>query len=81
MYAHAVSVKPLENFCIAVSLQDGSHGVFDMKPYLDKGVFQELRDLAYFNSVDIQFGAVTWPHGQDIASATLHAYLKAVENA
>lgn len=81
MYWDVVSVKPLENFCIAVSLRDGSHGAFDMKPYLDVGVFQELRDPAYFNRVGIQFGAVTWPNGQDIAPATLHARLKATENA
>ena len=81
MYWDVISVKPLENFCIAVSLRDDSHGVFDMKPYLDIGVFQELRDPAYFNSVGIQFGAVTWPHGQDIAPATLHARLKSIANA
>ena len=81
MYWDVVSVKPLENFCIAVSLLDGSHGVFDMKPYLDIGVFQELRDPAYFNNVGIQFGAVTWPNDQDIAPETLHARLTATENA
>lgn len=81
MHWDVVSVKPLANFCIDVNLRDGSHGVFDMKPYLDMGVFQELRDPAYFNRVSIQFGAVTWPHGQDIAPATLHARLKAIENA
>jgi hypothetical protein len=76
-----VAIKPLDNYCIDVSLRDGSHGIFDMKPYLDLGVFQELRDPEYFNRVGIQFGAVTWPHGQDIAPATLHAHLKATENA
>ncbi len=81
MYWDVVSVKPIENFCIHVHLLDGIHGTFDMKPYLDKGVFQELRDPAYFNTVGIQFGAVTWPHGQDIASETLHARLKATANA
>lgn len=81
MYWDVVSVKPRENFCIDVSLQDGSHGVFDMKPYLDRGVFQELRDPANFNSVGIQFGAVTWPRGQDISPATLHARLTATDKA
>ena len=81
MHWDVVAVKPLENFCIDVSLHDGSHGIFDMKPYLDHGVFQELRDPEYFKLIDIQFGAVTWPHGQDIAPATLYARLKAIENA
>ncbi len=81
MYWDVVTVKPLANFCIHVNLRDGSQGIFDMKPYVDRGVFQELRDPFYFNRVGIQFGAVTWPNGQDIAPATLHAGLKATENA
>ena len=81
MYWDVVAVKSLENFCIDINLRDGSRGVFDMKPYLDTGVFQELRDPTYFASVGIQFGAVTWPHGQDIAPATLPARLKTTENA
>ncbi len=35
-----------------------------MKPYLNHGVFQELKNIDYFNQVDISFGAVTWPHEQ-----------------
>ena len=81
MYWDVVWVKPLDDFCIDVRLQDGSHGIFDMKPYLNQGVFQELRDPAYFNSVGIQLGAVTWPHGQDIAPGTLHARLTTTANA
>jgi len=81
MHWDVVAVKPLENYCIDVSLRDGSRGIFDMKPYLDLGIFQELRDPEYFNRVGIQFEAVTWPHGQDIAPATLYAHLKATANA
>ena len=70
------TVKPLADHCIYVELADGRCGVFDLKPYLDHGVFRELRDLAYFNRVGIQWGAVTWPHEQDIAPETLLAELK-----
>ncbi|HLA34181.1 MAG TPA: hypothetical protein VJ001_04860 [Rhodocyclaceae bacterium] len=37
------------------------------------GVFHELRDIHYFNQVDILFGAVTWPNEQDITPETLLA--------
>ena len=72
----AVSVRPIESYCIDVRLRDGSTGVFDLKPYLTKGVFRELNDPAYFNQVGIQFGAVTWPNGQDISPETLHTRMK-----
>lgn len=44
-----------------------------MKPYLDRGVFREMKDVHYFNQVGILFGAVTGPNEQDIAPETLPA--------
>lgn len=64
-------VAPLAEYRIYVELEDGSKGIFDLKPYLDRGVFQELKNVHYFNQVGILFGAVTWPHEQDIAPETL----------
>jgi len=69
-------VKPLPAYRIYVEVEDGRKGVFDMKPYLDFGVFRELKNEQYFNQVGIQFGAVTWPHEQDIAPETLLAGLQ-----
>jgi hypothetical protein len=71
MYWDAKVVKPLPDYRIYVEVEDGRRGVFDMKPYLDLGVFRELKDEHYFNQVGILFGAVTWPHEQDIAPETL----------
>jgi len=71
MYWDVKTVKPLSDFRIYVEVENGSKGVFDLKPYLDHGVFRELRDVHYFNQVGILFGAVTWPNEQDIAPETL----------
>ncbi len=76
MYWDVKIVKPLTDHLIYVEIEDGRKGVFDMKPYLDFGVFRELRDVHYFNQVGILFGAVTWPHEQDIAPETLLANLQ-----
>ncbi len=67
------TVEPLPDYRIQVEMEDGRNGIFDLKPYLDHGVFRELRDVHYFNQVGILFGAVTWPHEQDIAPETLLA--------
>jgi hypothetical protein len=66
-------VKPLSGYRIYVEMEGGQKGVFDLKPYLNHGVFSELQDVKYFNQVGIVFGAVTWPHEQDIAPETLLA--------
>jgi hypothetical protein len=72
-------VKPLPYHRIYVELASGRRGVFDLSPYLDHGVFRELKDPAYFSRVGIQHGAVTWPHDQDIAPETLLAEMTAIE--
>jgi hypothetical protein len=75
MYWDVVFVKPLPEYRIYVEIRDGRKGVFDLSPYLDRGVFRELRDVGYFRRVGIVLGAVTWPHEQDIAPETLLAGL------
>ena len=72
-------VRSLDDYQIYVELEDGREGIFDMKPYLNHGVFKELQDISYFSQVDILFGAVTWPHEQDIAPETLVAELRPLD--
>ena len=71
MYWDVKAVKPLPDYRIYIEIADGRKGTFNLKPCLDVGVFRELRDVHYFNQVVILFGAVTWPHAQDIAPETL----------
>lgn len=80
MYWDVKTVKPLSDFRIYVEIEDGQKGVFCLKPYLDHGIFRELKDVHYFNQVGILFGAVTWPHDQDIAPETLLAEMLPVES-
>jgi hypothetical protein len=80
MYWDVKVVRPLSGYRIYVEVEDGRKGIFDLKPYLDFGVFRELRDMHYFNRVDIVFGAVTWPNEQDIAPETLLAGMQPVDS-
>lgn len=81
MYWDVKLVRPLPDYRIYVEIMDGRKGIFDMKPYLNFGVFQELQDVNYFKQVGILFGAVTWPHEQDIAPETLLAEMQPVDSA
>ena len=69
-------VKPLPEYRLRLLFTNGEVRIFDVSPYLSKGVFQELRDLAVFNSVRPFLGSVTWTNGQDICPDTL--YLKSI---
>jgi hypothetical protein len=67
-----VDVKANENFSLDLKFNDGSVRRFDATPYLDLGVFAELKDFSYFKQVKIAFGTVQWPHEQDISPDTLY---------
>lgn len=66
------AVRPLDNYHLELSFNTGEVRVFDARPYLDKGIFRELKDPGYFRSVRVAFGTTTWPHEQDFGPDTLY---------
>lgn len=73
---HVIAVEPLDDYKLRVKLSDGHKGIFDMSPYLDGEVFQELKDPEYFRQVYNDYGTVVWPHEQDIAPETIELELQ-----
>jgi hypothetical protein len=71
-----IEVEPLENYKLRVRLSNGRKGIFDMSPYLNKGVFKELKDPEYFRRVRVEYDTVVWPHEQDIAPETVEYLLQ-----
>ncbi len=66
------NVTPLANHILKLTFSSNETRLFDVKPYLGKGIFRELKDEAYFKSVRIAFGAVEWPNEQDFSNDTLY---------
>ena len=71
-----ISVEPLENYKLSLKLSDGRKGIFDVSPYLEMEVFQELKNPEYFRRAFIDYGTVVWPHEQDIAPDTIEVGLQ-----
>jgi hypothetical protein len=67
-----VAVKANDDFSLDLKFNDNSIRRFDARPYLDFGVFNELKDIKYFKQVRIAYGTVQWPHEQDISPDTLY---------
>lgn len=67
-----VRVRVLDDYRLLLWFEDGVAGVFDVAPYLDKGVFSNLRDPEVFHAVHIEGGTVVWPGGIDIAPERLY---------
>jgi hypothetical protein len=76
-----VVVKANDDFSLDLRFDDGSLRRFDVKPYLEYGVFQELKDKGYFKRVKVAFGTVQWPNEQDISPETLYLESTVIEPA
>ena len=74
MNSDVIDVQPLDDYRLRLIIEGGEVRDFDAKPYLDFGIFTELHDISYFNSVFIEFGSLEWPNGQGLSYDTL--YLK-----
>jgi hypothetical protein len=67
-----ITVEANDDYSLSLKFSDGSFRRFDVKPYLNLGVFQELKNLDYFKLARITFGTVQWPNEQDISPETLY---------
>lgn len=72
MYLAVKQVKPLENFKLLLTFENGEVRIFDMNPYLEKGIFKELRDISMFNSVKVSFDSIEWQNEVDMDPETLY---------
>lgn len=54
---------------------------FDCGPYLELGVFQELKSQFYFRKAVVSGGTVVWPHEQDFCPDTLYLESLPVQSA
>ena len=64
-------VKPEDDYVISLTFDNGEARVFDMKPYLEKGFFKQLKEKGYFSSVRPFMGSIQWPNGQDLCPDVL----------
>ena len=72
MYLSVKEVKTLNEYKLLLTFENGEVRLFDMSPYLEKGVFRELKDLSLFKSARVSFDTVEWENEVDIDTETLY---------
>lgn len=71
------SVRPLEDFRLEVSFDDGTQGVVSLADRLFGPMFSPLQNRELFCQVFVDdFGAICWPNGADLAPDALHQNLQ-----
>ncbi|MCI0698267.1 DUF2442 domain-containing protein [candidate division KSB1 bacterium] len=66
------AVKPNPDYTLTLTFTNDEVKVFDVKPYLNKGIFKELKDKSLFNSIKPFLGSIQWKNGQDFCPDTLY---------
>jgi hypothetical protein len=75
MLMDIVGARALGDYRLHLRFEDGVEGVVDLAPHLSfQGVFEPLRDPAYFAQVrvDADLGTVAWPNGADLDPDVLY---------
>jgi hypothetical protein len=78
MYLAIKGVEPQDNYQLLLTFENGETRQFDMKPYLDLGIFQELRDVELFNTVKTSFDTIEWENEADFDPEILYQKSKRI---
>ncbi len=76
MYPAIKKVIQQENYLLAVTFDNGEHGILDVKPFLDIGIFQSLKNQSEFNRVRVAFDTIEWESGTDLDPAFVYQKCK-----
>lgn len=66
MYLSVKNVVPQDNYMLLLTFENNEQRRFDVKPYMDTGLFSELRDVDLFNSVRVGFDTIEWGNEADL---------------
>ena len=80
MYVAVKEVVPRDDYTLFLVFENGENGILDMKPFLDFGVFQRIKDLDRFKRVRIAFDTIEWDCGVDLDPEYIYAKCKENRN-
>lgn len=72
MYLAIKDVRPLDDYLLLLTFENGEKRQFDMKPYLDFGLFKDLKDFSVFKTVRTSFDTIEWENEADLDPELLY---------
>lgn len=79
MNPYVKTVTPLPEYRLLLCFENGEERFFDVKPYLDKGVFVRLQNPSAFKLAKVVAGSVEWPGEIDLSYDTLYLGSQAMQ--
>jgi hypothetical protein len=72
MYLSVKKVKPVNDYKLELTFENNEIRIFDVKPYLDTGLFRTLKDERFFKMVKVSYDTIEWPNGIDLDPEVLY---------
>jgi len=72
MNPYVKNVKIVDDHQLALEFENGERRIFDMTPYLNRGIFFRLQNRVLFQAARVVAGSVEWPGGLDLSYDTLY---------
>ena len=66
------SIQTMQDYVLEIVFNNNEKKKFDVKPYINFGIFKELKDPAIFQTATVKLGTVVWSNGLDICPDTLY---------
>ena len=72
VYLSVKKVKPLNDYNLELTFENNEIKIFDVKPYLDTGLFKTLKDEKIFKMVKVSYDTIEWPNKVDLDPEVLY---------
>lgn len=72
MYLAVKDVVPNDDYSLILTFENGEKRIFDMVPYLDCGIFSDLKDMNLFKTVRTSFDTIEWANEADLDPEILY---------
>lgn len=79
MYPAIKNVVPRDDYKLQVTFDNGERGTLDVRPFLDFGVFQRLRNPEAFKRVRVAFDTIEWDVGADLDPEFVYSKLESAQ--
>jgi len=74
------AVKPLDNYCLQVSFDNGETKIYNMSSLIEKPFYGKLKNKYIFNTVKVSDITLEWASGEDICPNELYYNSRQVTN-
>ena len=72
MNPYVKSLRVQDDYRLLLTFENGEKRIFDLKSFLDKGVFTRLKNIALFKTARVVAGSVEWMGEIDLSYDTLY---------